>query len=84
MHTSAADADGCGFDAHVRAALGVGHRRADRLGHGFLIGDAALGPAGGGGKAMSQIPEVLAFERTDNASRAGTACVKANRELGLR
>jgi len=81
VNIRATDAHRHGFDRDPRAAFGIRHRRVDRFGHGFLIGNAALGPTGGRRQAMAQVAELVPVEGADHAARAGTARVQTHREL---
>ena len=70
------------FDRNLRAALGIGHRGANRFGQRVLIGHAALAQPADVRQAVRQIADLVAFQRADDAARAGTARVQADRELG--
>ncbi len=83
-HFHAADADGDGIHRNLRAALGVGHCRANRFGHGHRIAHAALRPARRRRQAMRQIANPAVLNRADDAARAGAARVQTDGQLDFR
>src|SRR4029079_6194651 len=83
MNRSSSNADGGGFDGDVGAPLGIRHRGANGFGHGVLIRDAALGPAGGNRQPIGQTAEGIAVKRADHAARARTTDVQTDCELCL-